>query len=588
MLDPQAQLTQRFAAAVAAAFGPEFADADPLIRPAQNTKFGDFQANLAMSLGKRLNKPPREVAAAVLAKLEVDDLCELPADRNQMIAGPGFINLKLRSDYLSKLATDLAAAANDGIEKVAVPQTVVVDYSGPNVAKEMHVGHLRSTVIGDAIARTLDKLGHTVIRQNHLGDWGTQFGMLIEYLLDQPTAATAEIRDLNVFYQAAKKRFDEDANFAERSRQRVVQLQGGDAATLKTWRVLVAKSTEHFDELYHRLGVLLTGADFAPESSFNDKLAPVVKELLDKHLTKLSDGATCIFMDEFKSAEGEPLPMIIQKSDGGYLYATTDLAALQYRIQEKKARRICYVTDARQKQHFAMVFKVGELAGWTAANGGTVRLDHVAFGSILGEDNKPFKTRSGETVKLVDLLDEAQKRAEEIVKAKNTELPDNWKEIARVVGIGAVKYGDLSSDRVKDYVFSWDRMLAMEGNTAPYLQYAYARIQSIFRKAAEAGGLQPIRSGAIEVAHPAERNLVLNLAQSAGVVRSVGERLEPHHLCNYLFDLATTFSSFYENCPVLKADNDAQRNSRLALADLTARTLKTGLDLLGIEVLDRM
>ncbi len=580
MIDPQTALTQRFQAAVGAAFGSELASTDPLIRPAQNTKFGDYQANLAMALAKRLDKPPRDVAAAILAKLDVADLCEIPANTAQMIAGPGFINLKLRSDYLARLAADLASDDRLGVDRDAAPQTVVVDYSGPNVAKEMHVGHLRSTVIGDAIARTLEFLGHRVIRQNHLGDWGTQFGMLIESLVEQHTQlADAQIGDLNTFYQAAKKRFDSDPEFAERARKRVVMLQSGDEQTLSFWRLLVEQSKKHFDEAYARLDITLTDDDFKPESFYNDRLPAIVEELMAKNIVRESNGAICIFADGYDD------PEIIRKSDGGFGYGTTDLAGIRYRALELGAARIPYVVDSRQRDHFIKVLFATKKAGWLDK----CEAEHVQFGTILGEDGKPFKTRSGDTVKLIDLLDEAESRAAEIVKTKNPELSDEErKNIAHVVGIGAVKYGDLSTDRVKDYVFSWNRMLAMEGNTAPYLQYAYARIRSIFRKGAEAHGHQSVGSGVIVVEHDAERRLVLKLVQFSDVVRSVGLRLEPHHLCNYLFDLATTFSGFYENCPVLKADNDAQRASRLAMCDVTARVLKCGLNLLGIEVLERM
>lgn len=584
MLDPQLTLAQRFAAAVAAAFGPEFADADPIIRPAANPRFGDFQANLAMPLAKRLGKPPRDVANAVVAALDWQDLCEeVPG-----IAGPGFINLKLRSDYLDRLAAGLAADDRLAVEKTADPQTVVLDYSGPNVAKEMHVGHLRSSVIGDALARTLDFLGHRVIRQNHLGDWGTQFGMLIQYLVEkydryleaaQSGKLNAQIGDLNIFYRNAKARFDEDSDFADRSRQRVVSLQAGDEETLAIWRFLVIESARHFNAVYRRLGVTLTDADVRPESFYNDQLAAVVAELKEKKIALESEGATCVFVEGFDA------PLVIQKSGGGYGYATTDLAAIRFRTATLGARRIAYVVDARQRDHFAMVFDTAKRAGWLDH----ATAEHVQFGTILGEDGKPFKTRSGETVKLVDLLDEAQQRAAKIVTEKNPDLAEGDREhVARVVGIGAVKYADLSSDRVKDYVFSWDRMLAMEGNTAPYLQYAYARIRSIFRKGVAPESPGTAVPGFFHIDHPAERTLVLTLVQFGGVIRSVAGRLEPHHLCNYLYTLAAAFSGFYENCPVLKADTDAQRRSRLALCDLTARTLKQGLGLLGIEVLDRM
>ncbi|MEX0741380.1 MAG: arginine--tRNA ligase, partial [Phycisphaeraceae bacterium] len=467
------------------------------------------------------------------------------------------------------------------------------------VAKEMHVGHIRSTVIGDAVVRTLAFQGHDVIRQNHVGDWGTQFGMLIESVLQRGWAkpdgqGKTDIGDLNRFYQEAKRQFDADPDFADRARRRVVLLQQGDEQTLNIWRYLVEQSKHHFRAIYDRLDVTLTEDDIRPESFYNDQLPDVVTELENKGLAEQSDGAVCIFMPQFLGTDDKPLPLIIRKQGGGFLYATTDLAAVRHRIRDLHADRVIYVTDARQKQHFAMFFEAARLAGWVEG----VRLDHVVFGTILGEDNKPFKTRSGETVRLVDLLDEAEQRAAGIIAEKNPDLDESERQqVAHVVGIGAVKYGDLSSDRVKDYVFSWDRMLAMDGNTAPYLQYAYTRIRSIQRKAAEAGAA-PAAAGAngFEIAgesvqgvtHDAERALVLKLTQFASVVDAVGEHLEPHRMCTYLFDLATTFSSFYERCPVLRADSPTQICTRLALCELTADTLKQALNLLGIDVLERM
>lgn len=585
MKTPIASFTERFADALTRAFGADCADVDPLIAPSQNPKFGDYQANVAMSLAKRLGQKPRDIAQKIVDGLDVADLC----DAAPAIAGPGFINLTCSPKYLADLAASAADDDRLGVQPADAPMKIVVDYSGPNVAKEMHVGHLRSTVIGDAIARTLDFLGHTVIRQNHLGDWGTQFGMLICHLvdlgfghIDRQESTRFDIPDLNTFYQEAKRRFDSDPKFADKSRKAVVALQSGDAEATALWKFLIEKSKEHFNAVYGRLNVTLSDDDIRPESSYNDLLPGVVESLEKAGLTTISDGAVCVFMDEFTGSDGEPLPMIIRKSDGGYLYATTDLAALRYRAGELGARRIIYVTDARQKQHFAMVFAAVRKAGWA---GEDVSLEHVPFGTILGADNKPFKTRSGDTVKLVDLLDEAEQRAAAIVAEKNPELSDEDRaQVARVVGIGAVKYADLSSDRVKDYVFAWDRMLAMDGNTAPYLQYAYARIQSIFRKAPGS-----VEFGAnVQVEHEAERALVLKLVQLGPVIESVAQTLEPHRLCTYLYELASVFSSFYEKCPVLRADSEQQKASRLVLCKLTANTLKRGLELLGIDVLDRM
>jgi arginyl-tRNA synthetase len=444
----------------------------------------------------------------------------------------------------------------------------------------MHVGHLRSTVIGDAIAHTLAFLGHRVIRQNHLGDWGTQFGMLIEQLLEAGEPAGADLDDL---YRAAQARFERDPAFAARARERVVALQAGDPTSLALWRRLVQQSTERFAAVYARLGAALTTADIRPESFYNPLLPDIVAELEAKGLARPSEGALCVFLDGFTRPDGTPLPLMVRKSDGGYLYATTDLAALRYRVEVLRAERLIYVTDARQAQHFAMVFAAARRAGWLPPH---VRAEHVPFGTVLGEDGRPFRTRSGDTVRLADLLDEAERRAAALVAEKNPALDAAARaRVARAVGIGAIKYADLASDRVKDYVFSWERMLAMEGNTAPYLQYAYARIRSIFRKAA---GMPPPPAGPLVLGEPAERALVLKLLQLGGVVRAVGETLEPHRLCAYLYDVATAFSTFYERCPVLQAPDSARRASRLWLCELTARTLACGLGLLGIEVLERM
>ncbi|MFN8545629.1 MAG: arginine--tRNA ligase [Candidatus Binatia bacterium] len=572
MADPADLLHRRVQDAIARAFGPEFADTDPLVRPAQNPRFGDYQSNAAMSLAKRVGRNPRQTAEAIVGALDTSGLCGPPE-----IAGPGFVNLTLTTEFLAAQAAALAGDERLGVEAAAEPGTVVVDYSGPNVAKEMHVGHLRSTVIGDALARTLAFLGQHVVRQNHLGDWGTQFGLLIEHLLEHPTAGGS---DLNVLYRAAAARFETDAAFAERARHRVVALQHGDPATLDVWRRLVRQSTDYFNTVYGRLGAALTDDDIRAESFYNDRLADVVSTLEAQGLARESEGAICVFLPGFVTKDGEPLPLIVRKSDGGFLYATTDLAALRYRVEVLGARRLIYVTDARQQQHFAMVFAAAERAGWLPPG---VRAEHVTFGTVLGEDGKPFKTRSGDTIRLAELLDEAERRAAALVAAKNPALDDAARAaVAHAVGIGAIKYADLASDRVKDYVFSWDRMLAMDGNTAPYLQYAYARIRSIFRKAGvEAMPATPV------LAHPAERALVLTVLRLGGVVRAVGTTLEPHRLCAHLYDVATAFSAFYEGCPVLQAD-ESVRAGRLLLCDLTARTLRLGLELLGIDVLDRM
>ncbi len=573
--DPQHVLACRLRDAIARAFGPEHAAVDPLVRPAQHPRFGDYQANVAMPLAQRLGRPPREVAAAIVAHLDVGAGRQTPA-----LPAPGFVNFTLTDAFLGRQAAALAADPRCGVEPAATPLTTVVDYSGPNVAKEMHVGHLRSTVIGDALAHTLAFLGHRVIRQNHLGDWGTQFGMLIEHLLE--AGASAEV-DLDALYRAAQRRFETDPAFAARARERVVALQAGEPTSLALWRRLVEQSTARFAAVYARLGAALTPADIRPESFYNPQLPGIVAELEAKGLARPSEGALCVFLDGFTRPDGTPLPLMVRKSDGGYLYATTDLAALRYRVEVLHAERLIYVTDARQAQHFAMVFAAARAAGWLPPH---VRAEHVPFGTVLGEDGRPFRTRSGDTVRLADLLDEAERRAAALVAEKNPALDAATRaRVARAVGIGAIKYADLASDRVKDYVFSWERMLAMEGNTAPYLQYAYARIRSIFRK----GGGSPLAPPeSLALGEPAERALVLRLCQLGGVVHAVAETLEPHRLCAHLYDVATAFSTFYERCPVLQAPDVTRRTSRLWLCELTARTLACGLGLLGIEVLERM
>lgn len=577
MADPVHALARALQAAITAAFGAEHAAVDPSLR---RSTHADYQANAAMALGKRLGRPPREVAAAIVAALQLDGIC-----RKVEIAGPGFVNLTLEDAYLTRELAETAGGGRLGIAPAAQPETVIVDYSGPNAAKEMHVGHLRSTIIGDALARVLEALGHRVIRQNHLGDWGTPFGMLIEHMLDLGEAAASQelsVGDLDAFYRQARAKFDGDPAFAERSRRRVVRLQGGDEQTLALWRQLVRESTRYFESVYRRLGVTLTDADFAGESFYNPMLPDVIEELGRKGLARESEGALCVFPAGFTGKDGAPLPLIVRKQDGGYGYATTDLAAIRHRLTTVGARRIVYVVGAPQSQHFAMVFATAREAGWLAP---PARAEHVAFGSVLGADKKMFKTRSGDTVKLSDLLDEATERASKVVREKNPELDaEAGGAVARAVGVGAVKYADLSSDRIKDYVFDWDRMLAFEGNTAPYLMYAHARIRSIFRKA----GVESPREAGIVLSEPAERALVLELLRFGAVLEDVAATLEPHRLCGYLFELAGSFTTFYERCPVLRAESDEVRRSRLALCDLTAEVLAKGLGLLGIEAPERM
>jgi len=574
MPDIQQTLETLLSEAVVAAFGPDHADADPILRLAGNPKFGDYQANLAMGLAKKLGQKPRDVAEAIRDSLKTGDVID-----SAEVAGPGFINLTLSAELLNDQLAGLVGSDRLGIEESESPITAAIDYASPNLAKEMHIGHLRSTIIGDAVARVLDFQGQTVIRQNHLGDWGTQFGMLLEHLIDTGWEKSDDhhIGDLNALYQEAKKRDDADADFAERARKRVVALQGGDAQSIALWQMLIGESVRHMNDIFARLNVGLTDTDLKGESFYNDKLAPTVEALEDAGVAKQSEGALCVF------GESEDAPLIIRKSDGGYGYAATDLAALRHRIGDLEADRLVYVVDSRQRDHFNKFFDAAHRAGWV----GDARLEYVPFGTIMGKDRKPFKTREGGTVRLADVLDEAVQRARKVIAEKASDIPaDERDRIARVVGVGAVKYFDLSNDRIKDYVFDWDRMLALEGNTAPYLVNAYVRIKSIFRK----GGVDPstITGEVIRLEDAAERALALHLLQLPRIIDSVADSLEPHRLCTYLYELAAGFHKFYEHCPVLTADTDAKRDSRLVLCDLVARTLKLGLGLLGIETVERM
>jgi len=580
MTDLQTAIELRFRAALAKAFGDAYRDTDPLVRPSTDPRFGDYQANVAMSLAKSLKQKPRDVAERIVDALEAQEMFE-----RVEIAGPGFINMTVSASALAERIAATHADERLGVPRVDAPKKVVVDYSGPNVAKEMHVGHIRSTCIGDAIARVLRFIGHDVIGQNHLGDWGTQFGMLIQHLTETGGIERLEIADLNAFYQDAKRRFDEDPEFAERARLRVVALQRGDEATLAAWRELVALSKRYFDALYERLDIDRTLLEYRGESTYNDDLDAVIEELDKAGLLEESEGALVVYPEGFKGRDGEPLPMIVRKRDAGYLYATTDLAAARYRLRVLGAQWIVYVTDARQAQHFAMVFQTLRQVGWADES---VRLDHVPFGTILGPDRKPFKTRSGDIVRLGEVIDEAEERAYAIVHEKSPDRSEDEKRrIAHVVGVGALKYADLSTERIRDYVFDWDRMLALEGNTAPYLQNAYVRIRSMFRKAREEG-IDPNAAAEIVVAEDAERALAVELLRFPQAVRSVGESLEPHRLCNYLYELASAFHRFYERCPVLAAPDARLRDSRLRLADVTARTLQMGLGLLGIGTVEQM
>ena len=628
------QTVEREAAAAFAAAG--IADSPVVLQPTKNAEHGDFQINGVMGAAKRAKQNPRELAQKVAEALAGNDVIE-----SAEVAGPGFINLRLRPEFL---AQNIHAALNDarfGIAKTDKPQTVVIDYSSPNLAKEMHVGHLRSSIIGDSISRVLEFMGNTVIRQNHVGDWGTQFGMLVAYLVEQQKDNAAfELADLEQFYRAAKVRFDEDPAFADTAREYVVKLQGGDETVLALWKQFVDISLSHAQAVYDTLGLKLRPEDVAGESKYNDDLQPVVDDLVQKGLAVEDDGAKVVFLDEFKNKEGKPAAFIVQKQGGGFLYASTDLACLRYRIGRLKADRLLYVVDHRQALHFEQLFTTSRKAGYLPEN---VKAEFIGFGTMMGKDGKPFKTRSGDTVKLVDLLDEAIKKAAIVIKEKshlaqllekiqnafhvdvqlgdlkiklNTDeliitLNDNYsaaiplskqftikdannvteyKDVAfdnifensKKIGIGAVKYADLSKNRTSDYVFDWDAMLSFEGNTAPYLQYAYTRVQSVFRKAGEWDATAPT-----VLTEPLEKQLAAELLKFEDVLQSVADTAYPHYLAAYLYQTATLFSRFYEACPILKTEG-ATRNSRLQLAKLTGDTLKQGLDLLGIDVLDVM
>lgn len=544
---------------------------------------GDFATNIALMLAKPAGMKPRDLAEKLIAALPEDN-----AIANTEIAGPGFINFFQASDWLNGLLDQALADDHLSVARPAQPQTVVVDYSSPNLAKEMHVGHLRSSIIGDAVVRTLEFLGHKVVRQNHVGDWGTQFGMLLAYLGEQKgeeseAELSRELSDLEGFYRAAKQRFDESEEFATRARGLVVKLQAGDEDCLKLWREFNNVSLSHCQAVYDRLGVSLTADDVRGESAYNNDLSSVVADLDSKGLLSEDQGAQCVFMDEFKNKEGDPLPVIVQKADGGYLYATSDLAALRYRAGTLGADRMLYFVDQRQALHFQQMFSLAKRAGFVPE---TTDLSHMGFGTMNGPDGRPFKTRDGGTVKLIDLLNEAEERAYTLVKGKNPELDDDeLRTIARAVGIGAVKYADLSKNRSSDYIFNFDQMLSFEGNTAPYLLYAYTRVASIFRKA----GLEMNQVGGdFQLKEDAEQALAARLVQFGEVLQSVADKGLPNLLCLYLYELAGLFSSFYEHCPILNSEDEALKQSRLKLAALTARTLKQGMELLGLTPLERM
>lgn len=574
----QALLSEKVRQAMIAAGAP--ADCEPQVRQSAKVQFGDYQANGMMAVAKKLGMAPRQLAEQVLTHLDLNGIAS-----KVEIAGPGFINIFLDAAFLAENVQQALASDRLG---VALPekQTVVVDYSAPNVAKEMHVGHLRSTIIGDAAVRTLEFLGHHVIRANHVGDWGTQFGMLIAWLekQQQENAGEMALADLEGFYRDAKKHYDEDEVFAERARNYVVKLQGGDAYFREMWRKLVDITMTQNQLTYDRLNVTLTRDDVMGESLYNPMLPGIVADLKAKGLAVESEGATVVFLDEYKNKEGDPMGVIIQKKDGGYLYTTTDIACAKYRYETLHADRVLYYIDSRQHQHLMQAWTIVRKAGYVPDS---VPLEHHMFGMMLGKDGKPFKTRAGGTVKLADLLDEALERARRLVAEKNPDMPaDELEKLANAVGIGAVKYADLSKNRTTDYIFDWDNMLAFEGNTAPYMQYAYTRVLSVFRKAEI--DEDALAAAPVIISEDREAQLAARLLQFEETLTVVAREGTPHVMCAYLYDLAGLFSGFYEHCPILSAESETVRNSRLKLALLTAKTLKLGLDTLGIETVERM
>ncbi|MDX1978591.1 MAG: arginine--tRNA ligase [Pseudanabaenaceae cyanobacterium bins.68] len=572
-------LQTRFTQAYLKAFGRSFAL--PAIAPTKDPKFGDYQCNDALGLAKVLQRSPLEIAAQIVAALEIEDVCLTPA-----IAPPGFINLTLNPSYLAQILTGMHQSDRLGIDRVTEPQRVIVDFSSPNIAKEMHVGHLRSTIIGDCLARVLEFQGHQVLRLNHVGDWGTQFGMLITHLKQTyPQALTQAdalaLGDLVTLYRAAKQQFDQDPQFKEAARLAVVDLQAGEPKAKLAWQLLCQQSRQEFQKIYDLLKVEL---EERGESFYNPYLAEVVAELEQLGLLVKNDGALCVFLEGFTNKEGQPLPLIVQKSDGAYNYATTDLAAIRYRINQDQAQRIIYVTDMGQADHFSQVFQVARRAGWVPP---TVELIHVPFGLVQGEDGKKLKTRSGDTVKLQELLDQAIARVNQDLTIRLPEqTPEFRQQVAEAVGIGAVKYADLSQNRSSNYIFSYDKMLALQGNTAPYLMYAYVRVRGISRK----GNIdfsQLSTADLIQISEPAEITLAKHLMQFSEAIEILGRELMPNRLCQYLFELSQKFNQFYDRLPIL-GTSSAVQSSRLCLCDLTARVLQLGLHLLGITVLERM
>lgn len=556
-------------------------EVNPNVITASKPEFGDYQANGVMGIAKKLGRNPRELGTELLARLNA---AANPLVSHYELAGPGFINIHLAGDALRDRANELLVEPSLLVLPTESPQTIVVDYSSPNLAKEMHVGHLRGTIIGDSIARILERQGNRVIRQNHVGDWGTQFGMLITFMRESSAEAGVALADLEGFYRAAKQRFDADSEFADRARESVVKLQGGDPEYLEAWQAFISTSLTHCQAVYDKLNVTLSMTDLKAESFYNPQLEGVVTRLENTGLLKDSDGARCVFLDEFVGKDGEPLPVIIQKTDGGYLYATTDLGAVDYRCHELKADRSLYVVDARQSLHFQQVFAVAAAAGFSDE---AISLEHISYGTMMGSDGKPFKTRSGDVVKLIDLLDEAVARAFDLVSSKNPDLEETERRhIAQAVGIAAVKYADLSKNRTSDYLFDWSSMLSFEGNTAPYLMYAYARIKTLLAK--QAVDTDGIISFPESVAlAPEEKALLLKSLQLAETIDAVAQDCFPNTLSNYLYELSASFMRFYEACPIQGTDA-ATRANRLSLCVLASEALKQGLDLLGIETLERM
>ncbi|AAM85826.1 arginine--tRNA ligase [Yersinia pestis] len=573
----QALLSDKVSQALIAAGAP--ADCEAQVRQSAKAQFGDYQANGVMAVAKKLGMQPRQLAERVVELLDLTGIAS-----KIEIAGPGFINIFLDRQWVAEKVEYALTAPKLGVAPVE-PQTIVVDYSAPNVAKQMHVGHLRSTIIGDAAVRTLAFLGHNVIRANHVGDWGTQFGMLIAYLekMQNENASDMGLSDLELFYQQAKKTYDEDEEFALRARAYVVKLQSGDEYCRQMWRKLVDITMAQNQVAYDRLNVTLTKDDVMGESLYNAMLPEIVADLKAKGLAVESEGATVVYLDEYKNKDGEPMGVIIQKKDGGYLYTTTDIACAKYRYETLGADRILYYIDSRQHQHLMQAWTIVRKAGYVPES---VPLEHHMFGMMLGKDGKPFKTRSGGTVKLSDLLDEAVERAGKLIAEKNPDMPaDELKQVINAVGIGAVKYADLSKSRTTDYIFDWDNMLALDGNTAPYMQYAYTRVVSVFRRA---GVDETSLTLPLVVTEDREATLATRLLQFEEIITTVAREGTPHVMCSYLYDLAGLFSSFYEHCQILNAESEEIRQSRLKLAMLTAKTLKQGLDTLGIQTVERM